>query len=169
MVAVADGGGLHPRRVGARGPLGHREADPDVTVHQRHEVPLLLLLGAVLDQRQHRRVLRAHAVQRPRAEVRERPADLDLHDRVGEVAEPHPAVLDRDERAPQPGGAGLGLQLADDVEERPGADLRLGRQDHVVDERATRARIARTSSGSSKSIMVADTATVDSNCQPSYW
>ena len=89
----------------------------------------------MVDQGQHGRILRAHAIERPRAKVREGSADLDLHDCVGEVAEPHPAVLDRDEGTPQTGGAGFGLQLLDDVEERPGSDLGLNRLDHVVDER----------------------------------
>jgi hypothetical protein len=46
----------------------------------------------------------------------------------------HPAPFGRDERAPQPGGPGPGLQLCHDVEVRPGADLRLGGQHLLVDE-----------------------------------
>ena len=69
------------------------------------------------------------------AQARQRgPADLDLDDRVGQVAQAHPAPFGRDERAPQAGGPGLFLQVADDVEVRPGADLRLGGQHVVIDE-----------------------------------
>ena len=132
--AVAHRGRLHARGIGAGGLLRHREAHPDVAVDERDEVTLLLLLGAVFDQCQHRRVLRPHAVQRPRAEVRERPADLDLDDRVLEVAQPHPAVLDGHERTPQTFRACLRLHVGDDVEERPGPDLGFGRQHDGVDE-----------------------------------
>ena len=109
---------------------------------------------AVLDQREHRRVLRAHAVQRPRRRGARRTADLDLHDRVGEVPEPHPAPLHGDERTPQAGGAGLGLQLGDDVEERAGAHLLLERRTSVSMKSATRARSAAMSSGTVKSIIL---------------
>ena len=149
--AVAHRSRLHARGIGASGLLRHREADPDVAVDERDEVTLLLLLGAVFDQCQHRRVLRPHAVQRPRAEVRERPADLDLDDRVLEVAQPHPAVLDGHERTPQTFRACLRLHVGDDAEERPSPDLGFGRQHDGVDEVGDPCSWPTTSCGSSKS------------------
>ena len=134
VVAVAHGGRLHAGGIGSRRLLGHREADPDVAVDERPEVALLLLLGAVLDEREHRRVLRAHAVQCPRRQHREGATDLDLHDGVGQVAETHAAPLHGDERAPQALGPRLALELLDDVEVRPRPDLRFCRQHVVVDE-----------------------------------
>ena len=134
VVAVAHGRRLHPRGVGTGGLLGHREADPDVAVDERLEVALLLVLGAVLDERDHRGVLRTHAVEGPGREHGEGATDLDLHDGVGQVPEPHAAPLLGDERAPQALRPGLALQLADDVEVRPRAHLRLGGEHVVIDE-----------------------------------
>jgi hypothetical protein len=135
VVAVADGGGADPGGVGARRAFGHGEADADLAVDQGAQVALLLLVGAVLDEGEHRGVLRTHAVERPGAEVGEGAADLDLHHGVGQMAQAHAAPLLRDERAPQAFGPGLALQLGDDVEEGSGPDLGLGGQDVRVDER----------------------------------
>ena len=134
LVTATDRTRPHAGGVRARRPLGHREADPQVAVHERDEVALLLVLAAVFGQREHRRVLRPHAVERPGPQMRERATDLDLDDRVREMAEPHAAVLDGHEGTPQPLGASFGLQLAHDVAERPRADLGLGRKHGVVDE-----------------------------------
>ncbi len=98
----------------------------------------------------------------------ERAPDLDLHDGVGQVAQAHSAVLDRDERAPEPLGACLSLQFTNDVEERPRPDLHLGRVDDVIDE----PRHARSNGlhivGKFEVDHVADTAVIDSDCQSPY-
>jgi hypothetical protein len=88
----------------------------------------------MFDERQHGRVLRAHAIECPRAEVSEGPSDLDLDDGVLELAQAHSAVLDGHERTPQTLGTGLALQFADDVEEGLGPDQRLGGQHGLIDE-----------------------------------
>ena len=134
MIAAQVGAGLHRRRIGAGGPLGHRKTDSDFTIDQRTQVLLLLRWRAVLEQRDHRRVLRAHTVHGPRAEMREGSTDLDLHDRVGKMSEAHPTPLDRDERTPQTLLASCGLKLRDDVKEGAVANLAFGGEHDLVDE-----------------------------------
>src|SRR5256885_14330398 len=105
---------FHACGVRAGGTFGHREANPEVAVDQWDEISPLLIVGSVVDQCEHRRILGTHAVHCPRAEMREGSPDLDLDDRVGEMAQAHAAVFDGNERAPQPGVASLGLELLDD-------------------------------------------------------
>jgi hypothetical protein len=164
VVAVPHGSRPNAGRVRTGRTLGHREADPDVAVDEGDEVFALLLFGPVLDQRQHRGVLRTHAVHGPRGKVR--PPDLDLHDRVGQVAQPHAAVSGRDERTPQSLVSGEALEVPDDLEERPGADLRLPREDVRVDEGRDPASQCLHVLGDGEVNHSTDAVRVDSDCQP---
>ena len=95
-------------------------------------------VGAVCEQRQHRGVVGALRVQRERAEVAL--AKLHLHERVGERAEAHAAVLRRNERAPESLGAGLRAQLAEHFLVGAVLQLLLGRDAFVLHELADAAR-----------------------------
>jgi hypothetical protein len=109
LVAVLHGPRLHTGGVGAGGLLSHRVADALLTVQQRLEELLLLILRAVLQDGQHGGVVGTLRVHRQRAEVAL--PQLHLHQRVGQGPEPHAAVFLGDEWAPQALRARLGAQL----------------------------------------------------------
>ncbi len=122
VVAVADGAGLDQRRVGAGDlGLGHREAAHDVTVAERAEVLLLLLVGRPVQQRVHVALVGRLAVQHPRAVVRL--AGLGLHHRELDVAEPHAAPFLRHVRQPETGRLGVLPHLQQELEVVAALDL----------------------------------------------
>jgi hypothetical protein len=84
VVAFLLGAGLHAGRVGAGGFLRHRVTDALFAVQQRLQELLFLILRAVFEQRQHRRVVRALRVHRQGAEIAF--AEFHLNQRVGERA-----------------------------------------------------------------------------------
>ena len=104
--------GLHAGRVGARRLLGHRVADALLAVQQGFKEFLLLIVGAVLQQRQHGRVVGTLRVHRQSAEIAL--AQLHLHQRVGERAKAHAAIFLRNEGAPQALRPRLLAQFAQD-------------------------------------------------------
>ena len=112
LVAVLHRAGLHAGGVGARRFLGHRIADALLAVEQRLEILLLLMLGAVRQQRHHRRVIGALRVHRQRAEMAF--AKLHLDESVGERPKPHAAIFLGDERTPQALRTRLGAQFIED-------------------------------------------------------
>jgi hypothetical protein len=111
--------------------LGHRVADALLAVQQRLEELLLLVRGAVGDQRQDGGVVRALAVHAEGADVAL--AQLHLHQGVGQRAQAHAAVLLGHEGHPQALCAGLGPQVVDHLLEAGLVlDLVLGRDALVM-------------------------------------
>jgi hypothetical protein len=86
---------------------------------------LLLIFRAVGEDGQHRGVVGALGVHRQSAERAF--AELHLHQRVGERAEPHATILLRHERTPQSLRARLGPQFAQHFVERFGVQFLLRR------------------------------------------
>ena len=121
LVAILHGGGLHAGGVGARRFFRHRKADALVAIEQRLEEFFLLIFGAVLEDGHHRGVVGTLRVHGERAE--HALAELHLHQRVGERAEAHAAILLRHERAPQPLRPRLLPQLPQHFVERLGVQL----------------------------------------------
>ena len=83
VVPVTHGRASACRRVGARRPLRHREAHPLVALDERLEELLLLVVRAVREERQNRRVVRALRVECEGAEAAL--AQFNLDQRVGQT------------------------------------------------------------------------------------
>ena len=134
LVAVEDRRRLHARGVRAGRLLRHRVADALLAVQQRLQVLLLLVVRAVLDEREHRGVVGALGVEREGAEVAL--AQLHLHERVGQRPQSHAPFLHGHERTPEPLGARLLPQPGQHVVEVVSRAHFLGRVTFLLHELA---------------------------------
>ena len=97
-VAVLHRGGAHAGGIGTGSLLGHRVTHALFAIQQRLQIFLLLKLRAMGQQGEHRRIIRPLAVHRQRTQVAL--PQFHLHQRIGERAQPHAAVLLWNERQP---------------------------------------------------------------------
>ena len=104
VVAVPPAGGVHVGDVGARPGLGHARPGEDLTAGERREVALLLLLGAVDEDRVADEAARKGERAGDDVAV---PRDLLHQGGVRDVVETGAAVLDRDDAAGEAERAGL--------------------------------------------------------------
>ncbi len=122
VIAVTDDARLDVGGIGGRhGRLGHGEAGADLAFEQRHQPFVALCVVAVALDGLHVAGVGRRAVEGFRRDVRA------AHDfaqgRVFEVGQPGAALGLRQEEVPQPGGAGLLLELLHDHGRHPGVAL----------------------------------------------